>query len=165
MSRGSIFVEDAYAQGKMLDHSGWDGALTRAITPSDIDMAFDASGKIIFVELSSSCVEWRQIDTGQRLLYERAITGTLHCACLCKHAVPISQQINSRNDVMSFQIMIWNQGPIYSPIVSGNKWAGFVERWVNTDNGPHVIRHHLIRAAAAPPLAPTSSFQIGANPG
>jgi hypothetical protein len=30
--RGSTYSEEAYARGKMLDHSGWDGLLPRNIT-------------------------------------------------------------------------------------------------------------------------------------
>jgi len=51
--RGEIIAEQAYAQGKMLDHSGWTGFLPRNITPSDIDMVIANGQSMMLIEWSS----------------------------------------------------------------------------------------------------------------
>jgi hypothetical protein len=151
--RGWIFAEDAYAQGKMLNHGGWNGVLPRRITPSDVDMVFDNAGKIIFIELSSSCSCWQEITPGQRLLYENAIKGGAHCACLCKHSVPVSMQIDTRYDIDSFQIMVWDYGLVYSKIQPGAYWQQFVSNWFGKVNGPLFMRRKILGASAANGLA------------
>jgi hypothetical protein len=55
----SIILEKAYALGKMMDNSGWNGLLRSGITPSDLDIpnvpvCFDNNGAIMFVDFSSS---------------------------------------------------------------------------------------------------------------
>jgi hypothetical protein len=141
---GDIHSPAAYAQGKMLDHSAWDGGLVRRITPSDIDMAVDANGKILFCELSSSVSHWLQADTGQLVLYQNAIKGGCHCACLCRHNVGIDRKINTKNDVQSFHVMLWDYDFVCSDIFPGSMWSGFVRYWVNDPHGPLTIRRKLL---------------------
>ena len=112
--RGDIFSTPAYAQGKMLDHSGW--KLPRNITPSDVDMVIDNDGSIIYGELSSWCSHWAGIKEGQRRLYQNAIRDGKHCAVLCRHSVKPEErrQIDTCYDIESFEAMFWEPGgPIW----------------------------------------------------
>ena len=133
MTRGKIYCEQAYAQGKMLDNSSWE--LPRMITPSDIDLVFDDGqmGRIIFVELSSSETHWNLLSVGQRRLYSRLVAkghGKVFAA-LCKHSVPQDQQINTRNDIDTFQVMYFGSllGYATSPLYQGTLWANFVTKF------------------------------------
>ena len=147
--RGWIFAEDAYAQGKMLNHGGWNGVLPRRITPSDIDIVFDNVGQIIFGELSRSRSCWQQTAPGQRLVYENLIKTGAHCACLCRHSVPASIQIDTRCDIDTFQIMIWDYGFVYSKILSGASWQKFVTAWFRGLDGPLFVRRKLLGQSVA----------------
>lgn len=107
--RGNILVEQAYAQGKMLEHGGWNGLLPRHITPSDADFIFDNRGNVIFCELSSSCSRWRELSIGQLLLYKSLCyepTQHHHLSILLSHSVPSSRKIDTRRDIETFQIML-----------------------------------------------------------
>lgn len=126
--RGAVYAEQAYAQGKMLDHSAWQ--LPRKITPSDFDCVFDNAGRIVFAEFSSSKEDWRQIDFGQRKAYISAIQRAPHVAALCKHSVPGNMLINSRDDVERFQIMFGKgEGVFTTEVCSGDRWPRLIEAW------------------------------------
>lgn len=136
MSRGSIMVEGAYAQGKMLDNSGWN-ILPRSVTPSDCDMQFfDNNGHILLAEFSSNNTHWWQLKTGQRRGYESLVClndGTpVRCiACLCKHSVK-GREINTLTDVDSFCVMLpaLSAGVVCTHnLFRGEKWGGFVKQW------------------------------------
>jgi hypothetical protein len=148
MARGSILQTEAYALGKMLDHSSWQygHGLPRLVTPSDIDAVFDNKGHVLFMELSSSCREWSQLKTGQRLLYQNMIAGTHHAAALCKHGVSPDQErpINSRHDIGSFQLMLHYRqtGFVVTPFFDQPEaWERFVFAWFGV---PGAIRESLI---------------------
>lgn len=148
--RGDIHSLPQYMQGKWLKHSSWlkgNVFLRDYITPSDIDAAFDNKGLIIFCEFSSSKSKWPDIDRGQRMLYESAISGSLHVAALCRHCVPGDQQIDTRNDIKSAQIMLDHNGKIIrTPIfTSVNFWPAFVLGWYRD---PMATRERLIEAWA-----------------
>jgi hypothetical protein len=126
--RGAVYAEEAYAQGKMLDNSSW--RLPRNITPSDFDCVFDNRGRMVLAEFSSSCSEWELLSLGQRMAYMSAIAGTYHLAALCKHSVPKMRQINTRDDVDSFQIMFDVAGDFYVlPTIEGKHWPLLIDRW------------------------------------
>lgn len=134
--RGSILQSEAYALGKMLDHSSWgrgEWVLPRGITPSDIDAVFDNNGSILFVELSSEATDWSALSKGQRMAYESAIRGTSHCAVLCKHGMTVHHEvpIDTRYAISGFQPMVHDGGKfIVAPFVRGNEhWETFVRRW------------------------------------
>lgn len=151
LMRGGIHSEEAYALGKMLDHSAWSD-LPRKITPSDLDMAFDNDGKIIFGELSSSECEWQRLSRGQRLLYENAIKNSPHCAVLCKHAVSLAdgRPIDTRGDITSFQVMLYDYGLVICPVFDGNdRWQKFILRWLDRD-GWQIIRRRLLSLYGLP---------------
>jgi hypothetical protein len=150
ISRGDVFSEEAYAQGKMLDHSSWlegDRILPRDITASDIDtvllgkqlsflpVVFDNNGKAILCELSRGNKEWAWLNRGQIWLYESLIRDRPHCAVLCKHNAPCSgperRKINTRTDITSFQIMVHDHGGfVVTKVIEGNEaWQDFVFAW------------------------------------
>jgi len=163
--RGSIYAEEAYALGKMLDHSSWqhprpgDEPLPRRITPSDIDMTatggmlsavpivFDNRGKIVLGELSSHAREWHELNPGQRWTYESLLNSSPHCAVLCHHSVRTEERrlIDTRYDIDSFQVRINDHGIITLPVVRGNKankaWQRFVLGWYRD---PVMMRRILI---------------------
>ena len=158
-------LAEAYALGKMLDHSGWNGLLRNHITPSDIDMpgvtfAFDNKGAIIFADLSRSYTSWDKTLIGQRQLYEALAKYGPHCSVLCKHSVApqTGKKINTLRDIEQFQVMVWDFEPVLSPIYDGAWWQQFVILWVNNQTGPSKIRRHvlgvsigLIKPAKGPP--------------
>lgn len=131
MTRGSIYCEQAYAQGKMLDNSKW--KLPRNITPSDIDIVFDDTqhGRVLFVELTSSHTTWNTVSTGQRLLYSGLVIRGCNrvFASLAKHTVPINLQIDTRNDITHFQVMYYASllGWATSQVYTGDLWPEFVD--------------------------------------
>ena len=132
--RGAIRSEEAYALGKMLDHSDWQRGekIARLITPSDVDACFDNNGNVIFCEFSSQHDDWSRISLGQRLLYQNCINGTDHLAVLCRHSVKASdgRRINSRTDIQSFQVMLHDRILLYSPVIDGNdKWQKLIQWW------------------------------------
>lgn len=134
---GGIHAPEAYALGKMLDHSGW--ALPRGITPCDFDVVFDNNGRIIFCELSSSIAAWEDVSVGQRWAYQSAIRKGNHCAALCKHDVKPGdcKQINTRFDICLFQVMIYElQSFRVSRVIDGNNhWQAFVFGWFANPDG------------------------------
>ena len=130
MSDGSVRVEMAYAQGKMLDHSAWNGILPRGITPSDIDSVFDNNGWLLFCEIKFGEVDasWDGVSTGQRRLAESLVLNSQRqAAVLCFHHVDTARLIDTVKDVHSFSPM-WAPGgkvETYGPF-HGNRWERFV---------------------------------------
>jgi hypothetical protein len=170
---GKPFAPEAYAQGKMLDHSGW--RLPRGITPSDIDMVFEnrpEGGASLVGELSSSCSAWSTIDKAQRDVYLSLIRNQMHCAVLCKHSVrpELGRLIRTDSDVESYELIAWDFGFVYSGIITGNAhWQRLVQQWFEPDGPARVRRRFLGRSvglvrAAAPPLQPVSAT-IAVNQG
>lgn len=102
-SQGRIMVEQAYAQGKMLDHSGW--SLARGITPSDIDFTIEASGQFLFAEFSRNCGSTDCLKKGQAMMYRRLCSKSDHnLVVVCSHSVEPDRAIDSRTDVESCTI-------------------------------------------------------------
>ena len=135
MSRGAIYNQQAYAQGKMLDHSQWN--LPRLITPSDIDVVFANGTSMLLCEFSSQHSGWADIQYGQRKLYADCVSasGGDMVAVLVRHSVPSSRVICSATDCDTFQLMYQHKNSdelgISEIFVSGtlNRWKLFVEGW------------------------------------
>lgn len=150
---GKIIREQAYAAGKMMDSSGWNGLLVRKITPSDIDLCFDGNGKILKCDFSRTCDNWDDLGRwlkGQRTLYWNDIRYSPHAAALCKHSVKpeLGRRIDTLRDVDSFQIMLWDFEPVLSPVYQGwQLWQRFVQRWVNEPDGPLILRRSILGAS------------------
>lgn len=148
---GRILIEAAYAAGKMLDCSGWNGLLRSNITPSDVDLCFDNNGAVLFADFSIACDSWTQIKStlrGQRWLYESLIKSGPHCAVICKHSVQAERLIDTLKDVERFQVMVWDFEPVLSPVYSGRVWQSFVCQWVNSPHGPLQLRRRVLGASA-----------------
>ncbi len=132
---GDIHSPEAYAQGKMLDHSGWYGKLPRGCRPSDIDFGtatfvFDNHGSILLGEMSSVSREWRELAGGQKWLYESLVRFSPHCSVLCYHNVPLDRRIKTDEDVISFQPMVWDYDFVVGKVYSGGeRWNRFVFSW------------------------------------
>ena len=141
---GKRICEQAYAQGKMLDHSGWYGKLIRngvptKGTPSDVDFIFlpkfilDNRGTFLFGELSSADVGWEDLVYGQRTMYENLLkaAGGTSVSVLCHHSVPSDTQIDTYTDIKSFIPMIWANGQICRAerFVGVERWQKFYPAW------------------------------------
>ena len=102
-------------------------------------MYFDNRGAVLFCEVSSRNYEWDALDKGQRWGYRSVIEDTQHVAALCKHSVPPDRQINTRTDIESFQLQIFDEEKgaiVKSPLWRGNdKWQRFVSAWYEDHNG------------------------------
>jgi hypothetical protein len=169
IERGKVFSEEAYALGKMLDHSSWqkgERRLPRRITPSDLDipgvpMVFDAAGALIIGELSRSGATWDNLTKGQRWAYESYIRGTRHCAVVCYHEIRPEEQryIDTRHDMLAFQIMVDDFGVITSQLFKGNdRWQNFVFAWM--EGGATRIRRQLLGFSAGMIFAPSNVVPI-----
>jgi len=130
-----VYAEDAYAQGKMLDHSQWlvgSRILPRNITPSDVDFFIDDKGHVLFCELSSKYHSWEAIDRGQRLGYINIIKGTKNLSILCKHCTPKGKQVDTRNGIDAFQVLLPSDDgrELRTQTFFGNdRWQDFVFAW------------------------------------
>lgn len=127
--KGSIMCEMAYAQSKMLDHSSWNN-LPRGITPSDIDCVFANGHQMLFTEISSTWKEWQNLKYGQRRVYEDLIVQLPNSlAALAFHNVPWKQQIDTKNDIISFAIMLNIDGLVCTSSHVVGSWPRFVEEF------------------------------------
>ena len=133
MASGVIRIEEAYAQGKMLNNAKWKGFLPRGSTPSDIDMVFQdmQHQRILFCELSRRQRYWRDVTHAQRHVYIGAITSGQgkSLAVLLNHNVPASRQIDTYSDIVTFQIMSFAAllGYTTSSLFNGSDWPNFVK--------------------------------------
>jgi hypothetical protein len=158
--KGRILWQEAYALGKMLDHSSWqkgDHVLPRLITGSDIDACFARGqqpgqthfvfedrlhdGATIYCELTRQFANWKNIRFAQRWVYESAIRYGPHCAVLCQHAVTPDEEraIDTRQDVIAFQVMLFDFEFVFSRMFK--RWEKFVFAWF--DN-PLKVRRQLL---------------------
>ena len=132
---GRIYCEQAYAQGKMLDSSGWDGFLPRGITPSDIDHVFDNNGQMIFMEVTSRFATWEELESenlGQWLLYRNLILSCRRpsVAVLWLHDTPHNLQIDTLRGCVSFSVLSLCRGDLHRTTpLSGDRWPDFVWAW------------------------------------
>lgn len=135
--RGDIICEQAYAQGKMLNHSGWNGRLPRGITPSDVDMLLDDDGVILFIEISSQHKDWMELEIGQRKCYQNIVRGNQeHMAALVTHSVPVSEKIDTSRDFETVQCLLWTpDGFMLSEVKELNAaiWKKFVVQWFDLE--------------------------------
>ena len=145
-------MEEAYALGKMLDHTAWqrgDRILPRGITGSDVDFVLDNAGYEILGELSRTGAEWKQTSFGQRGVYEGLIRwGAPHVAVFCRHNVALDDRraISPKLDVVSFQPMLCDYNIVVGRVYEGNAlWQAFVESWFKD---PIRLRRRLLGSCA-----------------
>jgi hypothetical protein len=116
--KGSILCEQAYAQGKMLNNSGWTTIL-RGNTFADLDCCILLDGdpiqpqqcqmnnKMVLVELSSKVCMWQSLNRRQMKSYKFLVEngqGKI-VALLGQHNVPKDQQIDTTKDIIQFSVM------------------------------------------------------------
>lgn len=127
-SGGRIMCEQAYAQGKMLDSSAWNGLLARGITPSDIDWFVESSGCYLFAEFSRDCVELECLPRGQELAYMRlARRPNGDAVAICKHSVPTSRAICTKTDVEA--CTVYFASGTKSVLLCNDQWQQLVTKW------------------------------------
>lgn len=136
--RGDIYAPEAYAQGKMIDHSAWGGVLPRKITPSDIDMVMEQGGWLMFIEAVRGRQGWDDIKYGQRFMYQSIaeLSDKVLCVLWC-HEAPLERKIDSRCDCRSFSVMLSYPHPHQHSRMrvavthgfSGERWEKFVRGW------------------------------------
>jgi hypothetical protein len=126
-SGGAILCREAYAQGKMLDHSRWH--LDRCVTPSDIDMVVESYGCFLWGELTRKGCDWGNLSVGQRMMYESLskIPGN-HITCLARHSVPVGEVIDTYNDIEAAAVR-WASGT-KSLLLDASQWKVLVTQWV-----------------------------------
>ncbi len=135
---GAIMREIAYSQGKMLSHEGW--GLPRGISPSDIDMAVDSAGYVLFVEL------WRGWGAsgwlshhlkGQRRLYLNiARASDKFAVVLARHSVlSDGVQIRTVADIQDADVR-FRQGNS-SARLNADEFRHLVRRWA--ENGAQAL--------------------------
>lgn len=125
-SGGKILCADAYAQGKMLDHSGW--SLARGITPSDIDFFVESSGCFLWAEFSRDCFDLECLSRGQQLAYTRlARRPNADAVAVCRHSVPTSRQINTARDVET--CTVYFASGTKSVLLCNDQWQQLVPKW------------------------------------
>ena len=126
--KGSIVVEQAYAQGKMLNHASWQLGDGRAM--SDIDSVLDRNGHVLFIELARAYgpIGWRDISGGQQWLYSSIAKLSPKVACvLAWHNVSCDRQIDTRNDIEGARAL-FAQGK-HGVRLSGDEYRELVEAW------------------------------------
>jgi hypothetical protein len=140
-SGGAIICRQRYAQGKMLDHSGW--RLARGVTPSDIDMVVESYGCFLWAELTRGGCDWQSLKTGQRILYDSLakVPGN-HIVCLARHSVPADRDIDTFHDIEAVAVR-WCLGT-KQLLLKKSQWQTLVTEWVSR---PHQVvawldRHH-----------------------
>jgi hypothetical protein len=93
----------------------------------------DILGRRLEVELSSRTARFSELSTGQRRSAENAVRigqGKIFYACCHHHTPEPGVQIDTRADVVQFQIMCWRDGALaFSKILDGKLWPAFVRRW------------------------------------
>ncbi len=148
--RGEIYDIVAYAQGKLVDCSGWadrgkygNAVLPRKITPSDIDVIFnpgtfmfDNAGNVLLAELSTQTDIWSKLaktSFGQYLSAQslvKAGRGKI-ASVLAFHKTPKKELIDLREAIESFSVMYYTD-PTYActkPFAGNEAWQRFVLKW------------------------------------
>lgn len=133
--RGSIRDRAAYIREKMIDHSGWNGVLPRAITPSDIDAVLDNDGAILFIEMSGATSDWNEYPDGQHRLYRNLVRngGGRQLSVLCKHTTEPGKDIDTLRNVTEFTVIYRSEDDVmavdglqYRTYVGNSAWREFV---------------------------------------
>ena len=104
-SGGRILVEQAYAQGKMLQASAWSGDFPRGITPSDIDYVVESGGYFLFAEFNRGTGLFSELMGGQRYLYEKLWKiSPRFLVAVVGHNAPRDRPLCSKTDIESLEV-------------------------------------------------------------
>jgi hypothetical protein len=127
-SGGRILSEQAYAQGKMLDHGNW--KLARGITPSDVDFVVESGGCFLFAEFSRGCGSFDCLSKGQRMMYARLASRRSDIVVVCQHSVPSDRAIDTLADVEA--ATVYFDGGECSVLIDNSHWQVIVEHWAES---------------------------------
>ncbi len=138
---GGIRCPEAYAQGKMLDHSWWSGNMRGKITPSDIDMVIESHGCALFCEISREHEQLEDLSVGQRILLKTlARLNGCHCVALLRHGLfSHSKPIDTANDILS--ATVYFDCGTRSVTLNRQEWRAFAVDW--TFNASTAVSKHL----------------------
>jgi len=101
-SNGRIMVEEAYAQGKMIDHSSW--VLDRGCNFCDVDMLLDSKGCCFWCFLERT-KNRKTLSKGQRIVFDTLSNlNGYHIAAVLRHSVDVKERINSRFDIQEAEV-------------------------------------------------------------
>jgi hypothetical protein len=104
-SGGRILVEEAYAQGKMLDSREWNGVLVRGITPSDLDYVVESGGYFLFAEFNRGVGSFDSLSRGQAILYGRLCeVSRKFIVAVVGHSAPKDRAICTKTDIASIEV-------------------------------------------------------------
>jgi hypothetical protein len=126
---GGIRCPEAYAQGKMLDHSWWSEKMRGRITPSDIDMVVESYGCFLWCEISRDKETISEMSRGQKILLTNLsrLPG-VHCvAVLCHELMSGSKQIDTANDIKT--ATVYFDGGAEVTTLTPDEWRGFACAW------------------------------------
>ena len=129
-SGGRIMYEQAYAQGKMLDSSGWQGVLARGITPSDFDWFVESSGRYLVAEFTRGSPDIDGLSRGQAMAMRRfANRPTGDAVVVCRHSVPSTRAIDTKCDVE--ECTVYFAMGSKSVLMCNEQWQELVIRWAS----------------------------------
>jgi len=137
ISGGRILSEAAYAQGKMLDHSGW--KLARKITPMDIDMVVESNGCFLCVELKKGGAHYKTLSIGQRRAFKALLAQSdNNLLVLAGHEVGSDRAIDTLHDISSIYVRHgrWGEYSNQDRTQVFPRWTWLVEGWASN---PHRI--------------------------
>lgn len=132
---GGIRCPEAYAQGKMLDHSWWFGNMRGKITPSDIDMVVESYGCFLWCELSRDAESIAELSRGQRIMLTNLsrIPG-VHCVAVLRHGLlSQSKAIDTAMDVQC--AAVYFDGGTRKVVLDGDEWRAFASHWTHDPAG------------------------------
>lgn len=144
-SGGAILIEEAYAAGKMLDHSEWQNILPRGITPSDIDMFIESHGMFLWCELKYGYCRWNNLSVGQRIAFRKLMFSNprKHFICLLTHLCD-NIQINTVTDIESVYLYLAKERVLFELSIPFGKWPDFVA-WFCRGKNPHLLaKDHIV---------------------
>lgn len=143
MADGSIRLEHAYAQGKMLNHANWYGYLKDYSTFIDHDMVRDIGGRVFeYVELkrgdrSGKPFSLSDMNGGQRFHYQSLLLnsshGKLNILVTATHDTPVNLEIDTREHVFAFRVAYALNGFIDESIAMPNEYWHRFNRDIEAD--------------------------------
>ena len=138
---GGIRCPEAYAQGKMLDHSWWSGKMRGKITPSDIDIVIESHGCFLWCEVSRQYKTIEEMPTGQRILLANlSRLAGVHCVAVLYHGLMSgSKEIDTANDIASATVY-FDRGTGVATL-SPEDWRAFATAW--TFHSPNAVTEFL----------------------
>jgi hypothetical protein len=126
---GGIRCPEAYAQGKMLDHSWWSEKMRGRITPSDIDMVVESYGCFLWCEISRDKETIAEMSRGQRILLTNLCQlAGVHCVAVLRHGLMSgSKQIDTANDIQSATVYFDRGSGVAT--LTPDEWRQFACGW------------------------------------